>query len=148
MSTTPDSTTFVSLFHHEDQAKGVVHDLIAAGVPADMIYTLDKRGSGDEEQYKTTLEQLKVPPRDIDHLLKEIGKGGILIAVAFASDFTDRVEGIFQRHAATKIDEAVIVNGLMLDASDEPLNEAGNTASDNGETLERPIVAGTASPKQ
>ncbi len=148
MSTAPDSTTFVSLFHHEDQAKGVVHDLIAAGVPADMIYTLDKRGSGDEGQYKTTLEQLKVPPRDIDHLLKEIGKGGFLIAVAFASDFTDRVEGIFQRHAATKIDEAVIVDGVMLDASDEPLKEVGNVAGDSGETVERPIVAGTASPKR
>ncbi len=148
MSTAPDSTTFVSLFHHEDQAKGVVHDLIEAGVPADVIYTLDKRGSGDAGQYKTTLEQLKVPARDIDHLLEEIGKGGILIAVAFASDFTDRVEGIFQRHAATKIDEAVIVNGETLAASDEPLKEAGNVAGGYGDTVERPIVAGTAAPKK
>ncbi len=147
MASAPDTTTFVSLFHNEDQAKGVVHDLIAAGVPANVIYTLDKRVSGDDGQYKTTLEQLKVPARDIDHLLEEIGKGGVLIAVAFASDFTDRVEDIFQRHAAVKIDESVIGNGVTLDASGEPLNESGNIAGGYGDTVERPIVAGTSAPK-
>lgn len=147
MSTAPDSTTFVSLFHHEEQAKGVVHDLMAAGVPAGVIYTLDKRAGSDAAHYRTTLEQLKVPGRDIDHLIDEIGKGGILIAVAFASDFTDRIEGIFQRHAATKIDEAVISNGISLDASSEPLNESGNVAGRHGDVVERPIVAGTAAPK-
>ncbi len=123
----------------------MVKDLIAAGVPADVIYTLDKRtgATGDAGQYRTTLTELKVPARDIDHLLEEIGKGGILIAVAFASDFTDRVEGIFQRHAATKIDETVTEGGVTLDAAGEPLNESGNLAG----TVERPIVDGTATPK-
>ena len=144
-----DTTTFVSLFHHEEQAQGVVKDLMAAGVPSDVIYTLDKKvaDGGDAEHYRTTLQELKVPARDIDHLIEEIGKGGILIAVAFASDFTDRIEGIFQRHAATKIDESVVVDGVTLDAADEPLKQPGNVAGGYEGTVERPIVAGTDAPK-
>ncbi len=150
MAVAPDTTTFVSLFHNQDQAQGVVKDLIAAGVPADVIYTLDKPAgeTGDAGHYRTTLEELKVPARDIDHLVEEIGKGGILIAVAFASAYTDRVEGIFQRHAATKIDEAVIAGGVTMDAAGEPLTGKNNLVGEDGEAVERPIVAGTAAPKQ
>ncbi len=145
-----DTTTFISLFHHEEQAQGVVKDLIAAGVPANVIYTLDRRvgDTGDATRFRTTLEELKTPGRDIDHLLEEISEGAILIAVAFGSDFTDKVEGIFQRHAAVKIDESVLANGVELDASDEPLSESGNIAGSNGDVVERPIVSGTAAPKQ
>ncbi len=144
-----DTTTFISLFHHEEQAQGVVKDLMAAGVPANVIYTLDKRvgDTGDANRFRATLEELHAPARDIDHLLEEIGKGAILIAVAFGSDFTDKVEGIFQRHAATKIDETVLAGGVELDASGEPLNEQGNVVKSDGQVVERPIVAGTAKPK-
>lgn len=143
--TTPDTTTFVSLFHHEEQAQGVVKDLVAAGVPSNVIYTLDRQAgdSGAADRYRTTLQELHVPARDVDHLLDEIGKGGILIAVAFASDFTDRVEGIFQRHAATKIDEAVVENGTALTASSDPQLESGNTVGGFGSRTYRPIVAHT-----
>ncbi len=141
-----DTTTFISLFHHEEAAQGVVRDLAAAGVPTNVIYTLDKRvgDTNDAGRFRATLEELKVPARDMDHMLEEIGKGAILIAVAFGSDFTDKIEGIFQRHAAWKIDEAVVAGGVELDAAADPLNAHGNTLDDNGQIVERPIVAGTA----
>lgn len=141
-----DTTTFISLFHHEEQAKGVVADLVAAGVPPTVIYTLDKRAgdTADAGRFRVTLEELKVPARDTDHMLEEIGKGAILIAVAFGSDFTDKIEGIFQRHAAVKIDETVIGDGVELDAAGDALNAHGNTLDDDGRIVERPIVAHTA----
>ena len=144
-TTTPDTTTFVSLFHHEEQAQGVVKDLVAAGVPSNVIYTLDKETgeTGAADRYRSTLQELHVPARDIDHLLDEIGKGATLIAVAFASDFTDRVEGIFQRHAATKIDEAVVESGAALTASADPQPESGHTVGSFGSRTYRPIVAHT-----
>lgn len=119
LTTPADTTTFVSLFHHPEQAQGAVKDLVDAGVPPSVIYTLDRSaernaaraGSAAKDaatRYRATLEELHVPARDIEHLLREIGNGGILIAVAFASDFTDRVESIFERHAARKIDEAIV----------------------------------------
>lgn len=144
---TPDSTTFVSLFHHPEQAQGVVKDLIEAGVPANVIYTLDRQGNASDEdanRYRATLEELHVPARDIKHLLEEIGKGAILIAVAFASDFTDRVENIFERHAATKIDEAILSDGAVLDASKNPELERDNTVGTFGSRSYRPIVPGTS----
>ena len=130
MADSVDTTTFVSLFHHEEQAKGVVRDLINAGVPEDVIYTLDR--SGNSNDYRTTLDALHVPDRDIHHMLDEIGKGAILIAVGFASDYTDRIEGIFQRHAAVKVDEALIDNGSELVADGDAEPAQGNTLGSFG----------------
>ena len=103
---TEDLTTLVCLFHHQDQAHAAVHDITAAGIPQSAI-TLIRSHSSSVDAATASLTELGIPARDRNHLLDGIKDGGIVVAVAAISGQVSKVEAVFGRHHATKIDEAV-----------------------------------------
>ncbi len=101
---TDDLTTLVCLFHHPSQAQAATNDLTRAGVPASTISVINS-GAGDFSS--TTLENLGVPARDLDHLREGIRSGGVVVSVAATAQFVAVVEHIFEGNQASVIDEAV-----------------------------------------
>ncbi len=104
---TKDLTTLVCLFHHQDQARAAVEDILGAGVQRPSISLIDKSGSPSPGFGSSSLEDLGVPERDRRHLNDGVRDGGVIVAVSAISDHVSAVETIFGRHRATKIDEAV-----------------------------------------
>jgi uncharacterized protein (TIGR02271 family) len=102
-----DLTTLVCLFHHQDQAQAALHDLTGAGIPQSSISLINASGSTPGQYAGSSLEELGVPDRDRRHLMDGVRDGGVIVAIAAISDHVSKVEEIFGRHKATKIDEAV-----------------------------------------
>ena len=104
---TEDLTTLVCLFHHENQAHAALQDLMEAGIPQSSISLIDKSQSAAGGYAGTSLEDLGVPDRDHRHLLDGIKAGGMIVAVSAITERVSKVEQVFAKHKAGKIDEAV-----------------------------------------
>ncbi len=106
---TDDLTTLVCLFHHQDQAQAAVRDLHETGIPQSSISLIGGSGANSASgSAESSLEELGIPSRDLAHLLSGVNHGGVIVAISAIADHVSKVESIFARHKATKIDEAVI----------------------------------------
>lgn len=130
---TDDLTTLICLFHHHDQAQAALEDILEAGVPEPNVTLVGGAGSNITAS-RSSLAELNVPEKDLQHLLDGIQAGGVVLSVAAISDHAGKVESIFHAHKAGKIDEAVIDDD-MSGAAGLPL-----AASATGDTV-IPIAA-------
>jgi uncharacterized protein (TIGR02271 family) len=104
-----DLTTLVCLFHHEDHAQAAEQDLRKAGISADSVTVIGgSRGTIDDLD-KSELASLGMPDRDYDHLKAGLRDGAVVVAVAAAAEHAGKIESIFKKHSAEKIDEAEAV---------------------------------------
>ena len=134
MSLTPDTTTLICLFHHDDQAKAALDDLYESGISAGSITTV--RG-GQSANPSSELAALGIPSRDLEHLQNGLNDGGSIISVTAASQQVSTVERIFGDHRAKQIDEVGDDSGYAGAAA--PLAATTLAASATGETV-IPIV--------
>ncbi len=104
---TDDLTTLICLFHHKDQAQAALEDILEAGIPESNVTLVGDAGSNITAS-QSSLQELNVPQKDIQHLLEGIQAGGVVLSVAAIHDHADKVESIFKTHKAGKIDEALI----------------------------------------
>ncbi len=105
---TNDLTTLVCLFHHQNQARAAVEDLLGAGVSRAGISLIDQSGSPYQGFGSSSLDDLGVPERDRRHLADGVRDGGVLVVVSAISDHVGAVETVFGHHSAKKIDEALL----------------------------------------
>lgn len=98
-----DVTTLVCLFHHRDQARAAMNDLLKTGLPDSAISLIEGR-VGPEE--KDELASFEMPDKDYDRLKAGLRDGGVVLAVDASADHTGPIESIFEKHSAGKIDEA------------------------------------------
>ena len=122
---TDDLTTLICLFHHRDQAQAALEDLLEAGVPESNVTLIGGSGSNITAS-QSSLSELNVPEKDLQHLLDGINAGGVVVSVAAISDHADKVESIFRDHKAGKIDETVIDDD-MSGAAGLPVAAAADT---------------------
>lgn len=132
---TDDLTTLVCLFHHQDQAQAAVRDLHETGIPQSSISLIDGSQSTSAGSAESSLENLGIPSRDLAHLLAGVNHGGVIVAISAIADHVSKVEAIFERHKATKIDEAVLDNRT---AEVAPLAAAAATTGAAGAVI--PVV--------
>ena len=108
---TQDLTTLICLFHHKDQAQAALEEILQAGIPEANVTLIGAAGSNISAT-RSTLAELNVPEKDIDHLLQGMGTEGAILSVSAISDLADKVESIFSAHQADKIDEAVVADDM------------------------------------
>ncbi len=111
---TQDLNTLICLFHHRGQAQAALEEILKAGIPESNTSILGLDGSSIEAS-RSSLAELNVPERDIQHLLDGLTAGGAVLSVQALSEHADKVESIFAAHAS-KIDE-VDVNDDMSAAA-------------------------------
>lgn len=112
---TDDLTTLICLFHHRDQAQAALQDILKAGVPDSNVTLIGGTGSNINAS-QSSLSELNVPQRDLQHLVQGIEAGGIVLSVSAISNHVDAVESIFHDHKAGKIDEAVVDDDMSAAA--------------------------------
>lgn len=147
-----DLTTLVCLFHHDDRAQAAEQNLRTTGVPADAVTVIGgSRGSVDDLD-KSELASLGMPDRDYDHLKAGLRDGGVVLAVSAAAEHVGKIESIFEKHSAEKIDEAetqpvrALSNATLEDSSgvvpilQEDLVVNKRTVDQGGVRLYRKIV--------
>ena len=111
---TQDLHTLICLFHHKDQAQAALEDVLKAGIPEANTTMIGSDGSSIQASQES-LTELNVPERDIKHLLDGISAGGAVLSVQALSEHADKVEAIFEAHAA-KIDEVNIDDDMSAAA--------------------------------
>ena len=111
---TPDLHTLICLFHHQDQAQAALEDILKAGIPEANTSILGMGGSSIQASHDS-LAELNVPERDIKRLLDGLTAGGAVLSVQALSEHADKVESIFEAHAA-KIDEVNIDDDMSAAA--------------------------------
>ena len=109
-----DLTTLLCLYHSKHHAQTAMEKIVESGVPESSVTLVGAEGSNVEAS-RSTLTQLDVPEKDMQHLLDGIAAGGAVLSVAALSDHVDTVEGIFHKYAS-KIDE-VDLGGAALPAA-------------------------------
>ncbi len=124
-----DITTLVCLYHHQDEARAAIRDLVASGIPRPAISTIDNSGAGLDGQTVLSIEELGVPERDHRHLADQVREGAVIVAVAAITENIAKAEAIFER-TSKKIDEAVV--------RPEPVAAAPAAAAADGAVI--PIV--------
>ena len=121
---TQDLNTLICLFHHKQQAQAALEDVLEAGIPEANTSILGMDGSSIEAS-RSSLAELNVPERDIKRLLDGISGGGAVLSVQALSEHADKVESIFEQHAA-KIDEVTLDDDMSAAAI--PAAAAAETA--------------------
>ena len=101
-----DSTTLVCLFHTQDHAQAALNDLLQTGIPQSSISLIGGPGAAEDVLDKSELASLGMPDHDYDHLKEGVRRGGVVVGVTASSEQSDRIEDIFEKHSAKKIDEA------------------------------------------
>ena len=95
---TQDLHTLICLFHHQDQAQAALEDILQAGIPEANTSIIGTGGSSIQASHDS------LPERDIKRLLDGLAGGGAVLSVQALSEHAEKVESIFEAHAA-KIDE-------------------------------------------
>ena len=126
---TNDLSTLLCLFHSCDHAHAALEDILKAGIPEANVTLIGDTGSTIEAS-KSSLAELNVPKRDLEHLLDGIHAGGAVLCVSAISADADKVEAIFKDHSAAKIDEETVADDMS--ASALPLAAAGAGLADEG----------------
>ena len=121
---TQDLNTLICLFHHQDQAQAALEDVLKAGIPEANTSIIGTHGSSVQAS-RSSLAELNVPERDIQRLLDGISSGGAVLSVQALSEHADKVESIFEAHAA-KIDEVTLDDDMSGQAL--PLAAAAATS--------------------
>ena len=103
MQTSVQHTTMICLFHDSDQAYAAVEDLVQLGIPRNLIGVM--ANSGTAAANPVAMEKWKVPAQDAQLLTDGINNGGVVIAVSATDELADKVEEIYTRHKAGKVDE-------------------------------------------
>ena len=111
---TQDLNTLICLFHHQNQAQAALEDVLKAGIPEANTSILGMQGSSTDAS-RSSLAELNVPERDIQRLLDGLTAGGAVLSVQALSEHADKVEAIFEAHAA-KIDEVTISDDMSGEA--------------------------------
>jgi uncharacterized protein (TIGR02271 family) len=101
-----DLTTLVCLSHHDDQAKAAEEELRNAGIPAGSVTVIGGSRGAIDDLDKSELASLGMPDRDYDHLKAGLRDGGVVISVSTIEEYVRKIESIFEKHRAEKIDEA------------------------------------------
>ncbi|AXC16173.1 hypothetical protein ACPOL_6969 (plasmid) [Acidisarcina polymorpha] len=111
MSEIPEQTTLVCLFHNNDNARAAVRDLLEAGVPQSAISVMGgatARNEGGDATNRIFFAELKVPDTDMRMLTTGLNDGGTVVGVAAGESWTDKIEAVFRKHAASQVDEKVV----------------------------------------
>lgn len=124
---TNDLSTLICLFHHQDHAQTALEEVLEAGVPEANVTLIGAPGSTIAAS-RSTMTELNVPENDVQHLLDGIEGGGAVLAVSALSALSERVEAIFEKHRAAKIDEATIADDMSAQAV--PLMASGTAAAE------------------
>ena len=145
---TQDLHTLICLFHHQDQAQAALEDVLKAGIPEANTSIIGMGGSTIQASHDS-LAELNVPERDIKRLLDGLAGGGAVLSVQALSEHADKVESIFEAHAA-KIDEVNIDDDMSAAALppaeasvpiiEEELNVGKRTVDAGGVRVYRRIV--------
>jgi len=106
MPQTTDTTTLLCLFHHDAAASSALAELKQLGVPPTSIRSIGHQAKSQD--LASTLEDLGVPGRDLQHLSEGVKDGGTIVIVSAAAAQVANVERIFGDHRADKIDEAAV----------------------------------------
>lgn len=120
-----DLTTLICLYHSKDHAQIAMEKVLAAGVPEGNVTIVGLDGSNIAAS-RSTLAELNVPEKDIQHLLDGISDGGAVVSVNALSDQVEVVEDIFHKYAS-KIDEVEI--GDDMSGAALPIAAAATTGS-------------------
>ena len=129
MKSTSEQTTMICLFHEPSQADAAVRDLVAAGVPRNSIGVMSKTGTAANP---AAMDKWGVPQSDRQMLADGINDGGTVIALTAPEELADKVQDIFERHEADKVNEAE-----APEEARRPLAAAQNVAADGEqETIE------------
>ena len=135
---TKDLSTLICLFHHQDQAQAALEDILKMGIPEANVTLIGGHGSQIAAS-KSTLTELNVPAKDVQHLLDGINDGGAVLAVSAISEHADRVEAIFENHKAGKIDEATVADDMSAQAL--PFAAQPNTSTSYTDESLLPLAA-------
>ncbi len=112
---TKDLTTLICLFHHPDQAQAALEDVLEAGIPEANVTLVGGPGSSITAS-RSSLMELNVPEKDLNHLLDGLKDGGMVLSVSAISEHADKVESIFGKHKAAKIDETLVDDDMSAAA--------------------------------
>ena len=122
MKSTTEQTTMICLFHEPSQADAAVRELVAAGVQSNSIGIMSRK---DSAANPAAMDKWGVPQSDRQMLADGINEGGTVIALTAPEELAGRVQDIFERHEADKVDEAE----TPMEAR-RPLAAAQNLTSD------------------
>ena len=124
-----EETKMICLFHEASQADLAVKDLIAAGIPKAAIGIM---GKSESAANPAAMEKWGVPERDQRLLMDGINQGGTVIAVSAQDGLASKVQDIFEKHNAGKVDETsstpakapatATANNGTIDVIEETLN--------------------------
>lgn len=135
MKNTLDDTTMICLFRDKSQADAAVNDLVAAGVPKNSIGVI---GKSESAANPAEMKKWGVPERDERFLVDGINQGGVVLAVSVEEDHAGKIQAIFEKHDAGKVDETTADHAHAT--SHEPLT----SKQDNGtiDVIEENLVVG------
>ncbi len=138
MAQSTEQTRYVCLFHHRSQAEGAVSDLLRAGISRASITVLGTTsdGSASTPDDAESLRTLGVPDHDLAHLRDGLKSGGVILAVDGHDQHADKIEQIFHKHAAGKIDETA------SSAATAPASTSGNVESSVIPVVDEQLVVG------
>ncbi len=139
MKNTTEDTTMICLFHEKSEADAAVRDLTAAGVPKQSIGIM---GKSESAANPSAMEKWGVPERDKHFLTDGINQGGVVVAVTAQDALADKVQSIFEKHNAGKVDETKDAPAKAAAAAST--GAAGASTKDNGtiEVIEETLNVG------
>lgn len=109
MASNTEHTTLVCLFHHTDRAERTVQELLEIGIPQSAITLIGKvRTTADIDAGNATLDTLLIPEADRPRLMQGLRNDGSIVAVSAAPGTSSKIEDVFERYSADKIDEKVM----------------------------------------
>ncbi len=119
-----DITRYICLFHDAKRAHAAVNALEESGVTPGNVTTLDGgndiQGGIDTQSNKglssSSLADLGVPERDMQHLQDGLQHGGVIVSLMAAESRSDEIERIFHKFSADKIDEAELQTAAPMAA--------------------------------
>lgn len=107
----PDVSTLVSLFHSAEHGSRALHDLQAAGIPANSIQTISAGGgTAVSEQALSQFRAMNLPSQDLTLLSEGLKSGGTVLIVRATGAEAQRAEEVFGRYHAGQVDEHVVNN--------------------------------------
>ena len=136
-------TTMICMFHTSDLAQASVRDLLELGLSETEIAVVgDARTEITGSTPTSTLQAMRVPEGDMSMLMDGLRDGGTIVAVMAPELLTSRIEDIFKKHSADKVDEKVIETNTTDHFSNESsfnTVETNRLDSENAEDTTEPI---------
>ena len=138
MASNTEHVTLVCLFHHTDRAERTVQELLELGVPSSHITVLGHARAtvANVNTGDAALDTIDLPEADRRRFRDGLHNGGSVVAVSAPPDTSSRIEDIFARYSAEKIDEEVIGQSRLTPGSTAALSGYRTAVVD--QTIELP----------